>query len=294
MAPDVERLLRKLAPLRPQQVARWRRSRELTDPETRALLDRHILLTARRVLGDDESRPLLSLPPEKVIKGSIHLGQVVYDRERWPIGISRAELLQHLAILGRSGSGKTNLCFHLLLQLSEKGIPWLFLDWKRTARHLLPQLKGRVHVSTPGRSLAPLPFNPFMAPPGVEPEVYLNHVVDVLGDAYTLGDAARSIIQKALLASSSDAAGPITVDRVIETIEQIPGTERVRGWKASALRALESLQAAGIGATTPVDQRRCGERLGYRWSAQEVRGGFGGQGRFAAAIRGGPADSGVG
>lgn len=251
---EIERIARKLEPLMPEQVQRWLRMRDTADPEIRGLIDKQIVLTAQRKLGDYHKKILLSLPPRKSTRGQIELGTILYNGERWPIGLRKEELLQHLGIFGRSGAGKTNLVFHLLMQLSDKGVPWLFFDWKRTCRHLLPQLKHRVNVATPGRSLAPFMFNPFLAPPGLEHGVYIQLVVDVLASAYTLGDGARSVVQKALLACyASGSAGP-TIDQVLEEIEKLPDRERIRGWKISAVRALESLQLAKLTSTDQITQ----------------------------------------
>lgn len=130
---EILQILRKLEPLMPARVKQWRRSLDFAHPELKGLLERQILQTAYRVLGDFRSRLLLSLPPAGVAKGAIHLGTIRYEKDKWPAGISTRELSQNLAIFGRSGSGKTNVAFHLLEQLVERRIPFLFLDWKRTA-----------------------------------------------------------------------------------------------------------------------------------------------------------------
>jgi Fe2+ transport system protein FeoA len=231
-------LLRKLAPLLPKRVRAWRRQLEVTDSATRALLERQIAHTAYARLRDPRAL-LLSLPPPRRARGAFHLGVVRYDEPKWPIGIRESELVQHLAVFGRSGAGKTNVLFHLLVQLAGKKVPFVFLDWKRTGRHLLPLLKARVQVYTPGRALALFPFNPFLPPPGLEAGVYAHHVVDVLAHAYTLGDGAMSLLHKALAACEQEGATPA---RVLAHLRTVPEVERVRGWKISAIRALESLE----------------------------------------------------
>ena len=151
---DIHKIARKLEPLMPAEVRHWIQVRDVADPELRSLIEKQIISTAYRVLGDVRSKLLLSLPPKGVARGTFHLGTIVYEKEKWPCGISASELLQNLAIFGRSGAGKTNVAFHLLEQLAARKVPFLFLDWKRTARHLLPRLKANVHVYTPGRKLS--------------------------------------------------------------------------------------------------------------------------------------------
>lgn len=258
---DPVKVARKLEPLMPKEVQHWLRVRDTADAETRSLIDRQIVATAHKVLGDFHNKILLSLPPRNRARGTLSLGTVLYDGPKWPAGISEQELLQNVAVLGRSGAGKTNAVFHLLLQLVAKRIPWLFLDWKRTARHLLPAIKSRVNVFTPGRSVSPFPFNPFIAPPGLEPKVYINHVIDALSDAYSLGDGARSILERALAACHERDRGAPTLTAVIREVERVDAPGRARGWKLSATRALESLAFSDMAARDPISQERLAQTL---------------------------------
>ncbi len=111
---DIERIARKLEPLRPEDVRHWMRVRDVADPDLRSLLEKQIVSTAHEVLGDFRRKPLLSLPPEKKARGAFHLGTILYEKDKWSCGIRKSELLQNLTIFGRSGAGKTNLVFHLL------------------------------------------------------------------------------------------------------------------------------------------------------------------------------------
>lgn len=246
---DIEKLARKLEPLIPAQVEHWLRVRDIADPDIKDLIDKEIIGTAHKLLGDFRKKVLLSLPPKKKANRQIHLGTIIYEKEKWPFGISSAELLRNMGIFGMSGSGKTNVAFHILKQLVEKKINFLFWDWKRTARHLIPTVNKKVNIYTPGRKLSPFPFNPFIVPPGLESHVYVNHVVDIMADAYTLGDGARRILQKAI--AKCYQAGNIapTVLQILTEVEIIPAKERVKGWKISATRALESLEFSEISST---------------------------------------------
>ena len=243
---DVEKLARKLGPLLPEEVQHWLRVRDLADPAIKDLVEKELISRAHDLLGDFRAKPLLSLPPHKKAKGSIHLGTILYEKSKWDFGISRSELLRNMGIFGMSGSGKTNLAFHILQQLVKKRVPFLFWDWKRTARHLLPSIQGRVNLYTPGRKLSPFPFNPFIPPPGLEPSVYINHVVDIMADAYTLGDGSRRILQKAIASCYLAGNHSPTPNQLLDAVEGIPGKERVSGWKISATRALESLAYSSL------------------------------------------------
>jgi len=127
-----------LHPLRPKEVAHWRRVLDTADARVRMLVERQIKTTAYRLLGSARDKLLLSLPPEQRIRGTFNLGPILYDTSYWLAGLRSGELIQNLAIFGRSGAGKTNAVFHLLRQLMARSVPFVFLDWKRTARHLIP------------------------------------------------------------------------------------------------------------------------------------------------------------
>ncbi len=247
---DVETLARRLEPLMPRQVRRWMRIHASADPEMRAIIERQLRVTAERVLGDAQTRVLLSLPPQRTVRGAFNLGTVLYERDKWPAGLESGELLQGIGVFGRSGGGKTNAVFHLLLQLSERRIPFLFLDWKRTGRHLIPVLGDRVNVYTPGRSLSPFLFNPFVPPPGFEPEAYAGMIADQLAIAYTLGDGAVGLVQRAIRACYDRGNGSCSLADLIREVEQQTGHARVKGWQVSALRALRSLELSTPTAPT--------------------------------------------
>jgi len=258
---EIEKIARKLQPLMPDEVRHWMHARDLAEPDMKALIDKQILSMAHRVLGDFRNKVLLSLPPEKKSKGTFHLGTVIYDDKKWPFGISRSELLQNLAIFGRSGAGKTNVAFHLLEQLANKKMPFLFLDWKRTGRHLIPRLEGKVNIYTPGRSLSPFPFNPFIVPPGIETSVYVNHLIDVLAEAYTLGDGSRSLLQRAITGCYQKGNLAPAVSDVKKAVEAIPDKQRVREWKISTIRALDTLAYADILTKDRLSQEQLVETL---------------------------------
>ena len=243
---DIEKIAQKLGPLLPDKVQHWLRIKDTADVDMRALVDNQIRSAAYRVLGDFRGKILLSLPPKKHSQGKINLGTVLYDTEKWPFGISYTELMQNLAIFGRSGGGKTNAAFHILEQLDAQKIPFLFFDWKRTARHLIPRLRHKVNIYTPGRSLAKFSFNPFITPPGLDVSVYITQVIDVMASAFTLGDGAKSILQKALLACYDQGNHAPLASEIIEQVDKIPSKERVRGWKISALRALETIEFSNM------------------------------------------------
>ena len=258
---NIEKIAAKLKPLNPDKVAHWLKTRELADPDLKALIEKQIISTAYQTLGDFHNKILLSLPPEKKSKGSINLGTILYDKEKWPFGLGYGEVIQNTAILGRSGAGKTNVTFHILNQLIEKNIPFVFMDWKRTVRHLIPSFGNKINIYTPGRNLVKFPFNPFVVPPGIESNVYVNQLVDVLSQAFTLGDGSRSILRKAIASLYAQGNLCPTVVDIIRELEKVPDVGRMGGWKVTAMRALESLEFADLSSDDPISQEQLAEKM---------------------------------
>jgi len=269
---DIETLAAKLRPLAPGDVARWMRIRESADPETARLIEDQIRATARRLLGDTENQILLSLPPSKLIAGPIRLGTIEYAGDRGRVGLSTGDLLQNVAVFGRSGAGKTNAVFHILMQLADQGVPFLFLDWKRTARHWAPHLRARPNIYTPGRPIAPLVFNPFSPPPALEPSTYIGLLVDVLADAYDLGDGAISILQEAIHACYTGGNLVPTAGQILARIRGAAHRGRALGWTASATRALQSIEFAGLAASQRGSQEDMVGRLLHQSTIIELDG----------------------
>ncbi len=269
---DIETLASKLRPLAPSDVARWMRIRESADPETARLIEEQLRATARRLLGDPDNQILLSLPPAKLIAGPIKLGTVEYAGDRGHAGLSTGDILQNVAVFGRSGAGKTNAVFHILMQLADQGVPFLFLDWKRTARHWAPHLKTRPNIYTPGRPLSPLVFNPFTPPPALEPSTYIGLLVDVLADAYDLGDGAISILQEAIHACYTSGNLAPTAGQILDRIRGTAHKGRAQGWTASATRALQSIDFAGIASSDAHSQNELVQRLLHQSTIIELDG----------------------
>ena len=258
---DIEKIASKLRPLMPERISKLMRSRDLSGSELKTLIEKQIISLAYQKFGDFRSKILLSLPPEKKAKGSINLGTILYDKEMWPLGISTNEFTQNVAILGRSGAGKTNTTFYILNQLIERNIPFVFMDWKRTVRHLIPNFKDKLNIYTPGRSLVKFPFNPFVVPPGIESNVYVNQLVDVMSQAFMLGDGSRSLLRKAIAAIYNQSNLCPTVVDVVAELQKSPDSGRLGSWKITAMRALESLEFAELSSNNRISQQQLAEKM---------------------------------
>ena len=73
----IEKLAKKLQPIIPDKIQHWMRARELADPELKSLIDKQIISTAHKYLGDFQNKILLSLPSEFKARGAINLGKII-------------------------------------------------------------------------------------------------------------------------------------------------------------------------------------------------------------------------
>ena len=258
---NIEKIAARLKPLMPEKISKLMKSRDMADPELKALIEKQIISMAYNTFGDFCNKILLSLPPENKSDGPINLGTILYDKEKWPLGLTYGEMIQNTAILGRSGAGKTNVTFHILSQLIEKKIPFVFMDWKRTVRHLIPNFKDKLNIYTPGRNLVKFPFNPFVVPPGIESNVYVNQLVDVMSQAFTLGDGSRSILRKAIASIYTQGNLCPTASDIIAELEKVPDSGRAGGWKVTAMRALESLEFADLTSNDRISQEQLAQKM---------------------------------
>jgi hypothetical protein len=215
------------------------------------------LLAAKHIpqsLGQDEAD--LIPPSQEQARGEYPLGWVTYSgKNLYEFGLRENEWIQHMAILGRSGGGKTNLGFQILTDLKNKGKPFLVFDWKRNYRDLLalPEFKD-VEVYTIGRNIAPLTFNPLIPPVGTDPKSWLKKLNEVIAHAYCLGNGVLFLLQQAVDAVYEEAGvydGTVqewpTFKDVLVEARSMDTRGREAGWLSSALRALSSLCFGGMG-----------------------------------------------
>jgi hypothetical protein len=228
------------------------------DADGREQIEHYLeLLAAKHIpqsLGQEEAE--LIPPSQEQAQGEYPIGQVLYSgKHLYPFGLRENEWIQHMAILGRSGSGKTNIGFSILKTLVQHHKPFLVFDWKRNYRDLLagPEFRA-VEVYTIGRNIAPLTFNPLIPPAGTDPKTWLKKLNEVIAHAYCLGNGVLYLLQQAVDAVYEEAgvyenlvqSWP-TFQDVLTKARTMDTRGREAGWLSSTLRALSSLCFGGMG-----------------------------------------------
>jgi hypothetical protein len=245
----VQELCRKLKPVLGAKVDRlWAVYLAESDPAGKADIEQALELLAAKHLNQSFQPDRAPFPPPPrafAESGDVHVGAISYaDRPLYPFHLRSDRLKEHILVAGRSGSGKTNLTFVLMLGIMARGIKVLALDWKRGYRDLL-SLQPDLLVYTIGREVSPFRFNPLIPPPGCEPNVWIKLIVDVIASAYLGGEGVISLLVAGLDKLYRDAGvfdGQIsrwpTIQDLLAWLQTVKLRGRAAMWQASAERIL--------------------------------------------------------
>lgn len=203
--------------------------------------------------------------PKGLCEGEYFLGHVIYPGKTVyaKFGLRESEWLKHILITGMSGVGKTNLCFQLLRELNRKRKPFMVFDWKRNYRDLI-QLQDfqDLSVFTIGSRTSPLLFNPLIPPGRTEPGIWLAKLVDIIKHAYFLGEGVEYLLRLSIEKVYEkhgvfEGSGSYpTFSEIKQYVSSLPLTGRMSLWKASTMRALESITYKyGLGISFETDQQ---------------------------------------
>ena len=261
---EAEDLFSRLRPLIGPKLEQLRMAWLAEDADGQREIETVLRLLYARQTNEEINRQPLLLPPPDAADG----GRGIRRRRRGlqrakapPFRPARGEMIQHTAIFGRSGSGKTNTVLQMIGQLLKADIPILIFDWKRNYRDLLGLTDKEILVFTVGRPVASIRFNPLIPPPGVEPQVHLKLLVNIIAHAYFCGDGVISLLQQAIDNVYADAGVydgsatryPVMQD-VLNYLEKCPAKGRAANWMASTLRAVRSLCFGQMGRVINCNQ----------------------------------------
>jgi hypothetical protein len=135
--------------------------------------------------------------PGREVYGPVFLGfahQGSFSKEACPAGLTLEELSQHILIIGRTGSGKTNLIFFMLQSILGNFPVWIF-DFKKDYRYLLRSRSDMLVIDWKD-----LRFNPLRPPQNVDPgewlQVFTNTFCEALGLLYGSKTMFRAVVDK--------------------------------------------------------------------------------------------------
>ena len=261
----INELAKKLAPLIGKEKANLilYKYNSLPDLKQKLKFEDKIRMLCYKLLEPDfEEKILLSPPPVNDMSRENVLGSIVYNNQLYfPFGLSNKELLMHTAILGRTGSGKTNIVFKLIQELEKNQIPFLIFDWKKNYRSLISKSKD-ILVFTPGSKISPFYFNPLIPPANVAPKVWKEFVVSAIGYSYFIGEGALTLLEQGIDQAyqefgvydglCKDYPDFNDIAKIILSKGQRRGREML--WLQSCARVLYSLTASTISDCINVPQ----------------------------------------
>ncbi|HBG25836.1 MAG: hypothetical protein A2Y10_08365 [Planctomycetes bacterium GWF2_41_51] len=251
-ASEIRQLCLRLRPILGEEVDNIYAAYIAEDDKGKDQIEHYLRLLALKYMPVKLSQEDIELiPPSKdQAFGEYSIGKVLYaGKQLYDFGLREDEWIQHLAVLGRSGAGKTNAGFIILDNLKKHNKPFLVFDWKRNYRDLLSRLEFKdVEVYTIGRNITPFTFNPLIPPQGTNPKTWLKKLNEVIAHAYCLGNGVLFLLQQAVDAVYQDAGvydGTVvkwpTFKDVLLKARNMDTRGRESGWLSSTLRALSSL-----------------------------------------------------
>ena len=272
---DVDETCRQLKPFVGEQADRLWQAYQVEGLDGKKRIEQLLSAMSLKYLRNrpDDALHLFLPPPAKIVKGEYPVANVTHLGKNFgQFGIREDDWLQHVAILGRSGSGKTNLCYTLLGSLLLKEKPFLVLDWKKNYRALLKtKFKERIKVYTVGRDVTPFRFNPLIPPPGTEPTSWVKKLIEILSHATYVGEGVMYLLQQALdqlyrehgIYDGTVTKYP-TMKDLLTVVKGMKVTGRAANWMASTLRAMGALCYGEMGKVVNVQsQTDIGEVLNH-------------------------------
>ncbi|MDH6132316.1 hypothetical protein P3T37_001701 [Kitasatospora sp. MAA4] len=200
-------------------------------------------------------------------------------------GIDPDKLTRHAFVTGVTGSGKTNTVFHLLREISGRGIPFLVLEPAKTEyRSLLRDqaLGAQLQVFTLGdETTSPFRLNPFEVPPGIPVAVHLDLLRSVFHASFGMWTPLPQVLEISLHEVYADCGWDVTSNtnrrlngsdgaedrsvafptlgdllrKVEEVVPRLGYEEKVTGDLRAALSTrLNSLRAGGKGRMLDVQR----------------------------------------
>lgn len=212
------------------------------------------LMSARHLDETFEKRDILLPPvPEDKAGGEYPLGMVWYGSDpKYPFALREEEWIHHVAILGRSGSGKTMVAFLVLLNLLRQDKPFLVFDWKRNYRDMLT-IDNDILVFTVGRGPSFFCWNPLIPPEGIQPTAWIKKLIEIISHAWFVGEGVCYLLLKAIDAVFrekgvySNSGKYPTFHDVFRWIKEYRARGREAQWLDSTKRTLQALTFGDFG-----------------------------------------------
>jgi len=259
---SIQSLLQKLKPFYPEseqhklnkiwtlyQTSDWDRKKELEEFINKLAVSKGFDVVDERIV--------LPPPPEANTGGDISIGDVTYlDKQLFEYKLKLSELTRHTGIFGSTGTGKTTLARLIVRSLVKSKIPFIIFDWEQSYRGLIKE-SPEIKLFTIGKQTAPLQFNFFKVPPGIDYTEYVKNVIEVFSKAYVGGVGSDTILKRIFDTAYSMNKMPMLQEVKAILDSSMRGKYNMRGremlWKQSAMRMIEFMNYGSTGKMYNVD-----------------------------------------
>ena len=253
---EIKDLLRKLKPMMGEKTRGLWYLNLLSKDSKVSLGNKDLLrlLADRKAKQDYQETIRLPPPDPDLMAGEYPIGTVIYpDRPFAEFGLREGEFIKHILIVGMTGTGKTNLSFHILRELARHNKPFLVFDWKRNYQDLrqLPEFRD-LKVIRLGAPDCDFKFNPLIPPTGVNPKHWMAMLIDVMKHAFFFAHGVEYFIRKGIDDLYDQFGIYVGKDEfpTFRDLEKLMRKEFVRGremlWMSSVKRTLASLTFSGL------------------------------------------------
>jgi hypothetical protein len=174
-------------------------------------------------------------PPHEKEQDSIIFGQ---DKENLGLlrGIRPSVAVKHLFVGGTPGSAKTTNTLNIVLQLHQRGIPFLIIEPVKTEYRVQKTLKNShdsnarqlaedLEVYTPGNEqISPLRFNPVKRLPGISVDEKVDNVMACFQATMPLPGPLQAVLREALervYEDHPDVDNPPIMADLVEAAERV-------------------------------------------------------------------------
>lgn len=127
------------------------------------------------------------------VKGDIRVGYL--KKMGILFGLNKSELVQHILIVGRSGSGKTNLLRLIQIELYRIGIPFLAFDLAKLGNRFILNYIPDLIILRWNKEFF---FNPLKPPPGVDLKVWRMSFCEITSEVFGIRSASNLYLNESL------------------------------------------------------------------------------------------------
>ena len=267
-----EELFEKLAPILGPKARKLYIAWMLADKEEKEDLEQYLKMLYVKHLEPmpGATKVLLTPPPSNLCTGAIPVGMVLYNGQ--PLHefcLRESELAQHIAVFGRTGSGKTNTVRFLLKGFARQRKPFLIFDWKKDYSQMdFDEVFAGTGIRDQDILVLPvgklshacLKLNPLIPPPSTSPDIWVKQLCEILTHAYMGGPGFESIFLKAI-DHCYEARGIYqggkdypTFNDVKEYLKCNKFSGREAMWMQSVMRTINSICYGGMSSTVNAEQ----------------------------------------